>query len=199
MHASKKHTYVAVAVVAGIPITPFWLLSFGLWNVYILGGSLRRGMTTNNLQHGTTVVGGIRSMISRILIAMGCWWKSEGIGWTTKPFLGLRGGVATRFAGLVGRTSLIARIGTSPLKLCGGLAGIQPFNFWNWWKWMESLPVSFFSAPGSILEYIKIDVLHCCDLGVAQEALGNAFYMFIGLQTTDGKNQTEQIWHCGHL
>ena len=72
MHASKKHTYVAVAVVAGIPITPFWLLSFGLWNVYILGGSLRRGMTTNHLQHGTTVAGGIRSMISRILIAMGC-------------------------------------------------------------------------------------------------------------------------------
>ena len=50
-----------------------------------------------------------------------------------------------------------------------------------------------FDAPGFILDFIMVDVLHCLDLGVSQEAIGNLFYYFIGLKFVPGNNQQERI------
>ncbi len=38
-----------------------------------------------------------------------------------------------------------------------------------------------------------MDVLHCLDLGVSQEAIGNLFYLFICSKFVAGKNQPEQL------
>ena len=50
-----------------------------------------------------------------------------------------------------------------------------------------------FDAPGFILSFIMVDVLHCLDLGVSQEAIGNLFYLFICSKFVAGKHQQEQL------
>ena len=37
-------------------------------------------------------------------------------------------------------------------------------------------PSPLFSCPGFSLEAVFIDILHCMDLGVAQDILGNVFW-----------------------
>jgi hypothetical protein len=44
-----------------------------------------------------------------------------------------------------------------------------------------SQPSALFGAPGFLLEYITIDVLHAFDLGVSLNALGNLFWSTLGV------------------
>ena len=44
-----------------------------------------------------------------------------------------------------------------------------------------SQPSALFGAPGFLLEYITIDVLHAFDLGVSLNALGNLFWSTLGI------------------
>ena len=55
-----------------------------------------------------------------------------------------------------------------------------------------------FEAPGFMLDFIMVDVLHCLDLGVAQEALGNLFFYFITSKVCPGSNRSQQILHLWH-
>lgn len=50
-----------------------------------------------------------------------------------------------------------------------------------------------FDAPGFILSMIMVDVLHCLDLGVSQEALGNLFHYFMTKMSV-GKNKSERLF-----
>eukprot|EP00974_Lingulodinium_polyedra_P087637 8495592-Lingulodinium_polyedra.AAC.1 len=40
-------------------------------------------------------------------------------------------------------------------------------------------PSCLFSLPGFDLEMVTIDVLHACDLGVAQDAIGNVLWEYV--------------------
>ena len=48
--------------------------------------------------------------------------------------------------------------------------------------------------PGFKMEYIVIDVLHCCDLGITQDAIGNVLADWLqGVRQRDGCNKAEAL------
>eukprot|EP00974_Lingulodinium_polyedra_P045324 4346291-Lingulodinium_polyedra.AAC.1 len=59
------------------------------------------------------------------------------------------------------------------------------------------VPSCIFALPGVDLEMVAIDVLHAVDLGVAQDAIGNALWEFLHSACCAGANLKEkakQTW-----
>jgi hypothetical protein len=73
----------------------------------------------------------------------------------------------------------------------------QPENRLSNWQFLARMieqgdvvsPI--FSCPGFHTGCVAIDWLHCCDLGVAQDFLGNLFTMLLAFQP--GTNQTQRV------
>ena len=49
-----------------------------------------------------------------------------------------------------------------------------------------------FNAPGFIWNFITVDVLHICDLGITQMILGNLFFEFFSSPLAFGSNRTQK-------
>ena len=52
---------------------------------------------------------------------------------------------------------------------------------------------ALFDAPGFLLQYIMVDVLHCLDLGVTQDAIGNLLFLYICSKFVEGKNRDQKL------
>ena len=58
-------------------------------------------------------------------------------------------------------------------------------------QWRSSVPSV--SSPAFTLACVVIDVLHCCDLGVSQDAVGNLFWYAIAVSTLlEGRTQAQR-------
>ena len=54
-------------------------------------------------------------------------------------------------------------------------------------------PCCLFDLPGVTLEMVCIDVLHCLDLGVNQDILGNILYEYLRSGLPQGTNQETRV------
>ena len=50
-----------------------------------------------------------------------------------------------------------------------------------------------FDLPGVTLEMVCIDVLHCLDLGVSQDILGNILWEYLRSGLVEGSNQDKRV------
>ena len=88
---------------------------------------------------------------------------------------------------------------TSAFLLLGDLPGMLTLT--DWWLACEPMGATLsplFSLPKFSLAFIVIDVLHTFDLGCSQDALGNLFFLCIGIdQLFTGRNReirTLALW-----
>ena len=98
-----------------------------------------------------------------------------GIGVGSKNCSGFPAGRLTKYAGYAKRIKNPSLIGTLGCRRCGERpGGLHPLFFAA--QRNQGIPRSpLFSCPGFSLSMVVIDMLHACDLGVSQIALGNLF------------------------
>eukprot|EP00969_Alexandrium_andersonii_P299932 13259179-Alexandrium_andersonii.AAC.1 len=61
-------------------------------------------------------------------------------------------------------------------------------EFWAQYRAQGLRPSSIFSLPGMSLDFVCIDILHALDLGITQDAIGNALWEFLNCGCLDGSN-----------
>lgn len=66
-------------------------------------------------------------------------------------------------------------------------------EFWRKLRDQNLEPSCLFSIPGMSLEYVCIDVLHALDLGITQDALGNAIWEFMNSGAIEGRTQQARL------